>query len=356
MIAAEGILTARGGVSSHAALVARQMGKVCVCGASALQVDYHAKHARPSAARPSRKASSFPSTAPPAKFMPAKSKPPRRKSSRCWSTNRCDAKESRTYQYYAQLMKWCDKATRMTVRTNADSPEQAANAIAFGAVGIGLCRTEHMFFEGDRIDAMREMILADNMDDRKKALAKLLPYQRDDFIGIFTRIERLARPPSVSSTRPCTNSCRTTARPKASWPRKWACRSRKSPSASINWHEFNPMLGLRGCRLGIAYPEISEMQARAVFEAAAEVQKKGIKVKPEIMIPLVGFPQGIAIADRSRQPRGRGSRQGKEDQVQLSGRHHDRNSARRAGGGRNRQGRAVLQLRHQRPDPDHAWA
>ena len=102
-----------------------------------------------------------------------------------------DAKESRTYQYYAQLMKWCDKATRMNVRTNADSPDQAANAIAFGAVGIGLCRTEHMFFEGNRIDAMREMILADNLDDRKKALAKLLPYQRDDFAGIFRELKGL---------------------------------------------------------------------------------------------------------------------------------------------------------------------
>ncbi len=119
----------------------------------------------------------------------------------------------------------------MQVRTNADTPEQTANAVAFGATGIGLCRTEHMFFEGNRIDAMREMILADNVEDRKKALAKLLPYQKGDFAGIFKRTERSTRPRSVSSTRRCTNSCRTRTPRRTTWRQKWACPSRRSNSA-----------------------------------------------------------------------------------------------------------------------------
>jgi pyruvate,orthophosphate dikinase len=191
-------------------------------------------------------------------------------------------------------MKWCDKATRMDVRTNADSPDQAANAIAFGAVGIGLCRTEHMFFEGYRIDAMREMILADNTADRKKALDKLLPYQRTDFIGIFTELKGLPATirfldPPLHEFLPHEGAAQAELAKKLNVPVE------KIAQRVHQLAEFNPMLGLRGCRLGIVYPEISEMQARAVFEAAAEVQKKGIKVRPEIMIPLVGFPKELQL-------------------------------------------------------------
>jgi pyruvate,orthophosphate dikinase len=191
-------------------------------------------------------------------------------------------------------MVWCSKATKMQVRTNADSPDQTANAVAFGATGIGLCRTEHMFFEGNRIDAMREMILAENTEERKKALAKLLPYQREDFIGIFRELKGL--PATIRFLDPPLHEFLPH---EGSLIRELSERIGVSPdkiSKRVSeLHEFNPMLGHRGCRLGIAYPEISEMQARAVFEAAAEVQKKGIKVKPEIMIPLVGFPKELQL-------------------------------------------------------------
>jgi pyruvate,orthophosphate dikinase len=204
------------------------------------------------------------------------------------------AKESRIYQDYAQLMKWCAKATRLSVRTNADSPEQAANAIAFGATGIGLCRTEHMFFEGNRIDAMREMILADNLEDRKKALAKLLPYQRDDFVGIFRTLKGLPATirtldPPLHEFLPHEGAAQQDLAAKMGVPVE------KIKKRVEELHEFNPMLGLRGCRLGIVFPEITEMQTRAIIEAAAQVQKEGILVKPEIMIVLVGFPRELQL-------------------------------------------------------------
>jgi len=199
-----------------------------------------------------------------------------------------DPKESKTYGLYKQLMDWCSKVTRMQVRTNADTPEQTENAVAFGATGIGLTRTEHMFFEGQRIDAMREMILADNVEDRKKALAKLLPYQREDFVGIFKALNgypatiRFLDPP-LHEFLPHEASAQDDLARKMGVPVELV-RQRVN-----ELHEFNPMLGFRGCRLGIVHSEISEMQARAIFEAAAEVQAAGIKARPEVMIPLVGF-------------------------------------------------------------------
>jgi len=203
-------------------------------------------------------------------------------------------KESRVYRNFEQLMKWCDQATRLQVRTNADNPEQTANAVALGASGIGLCRTEHMFFEGDRIDAMREMILAEKTDDRKKALAKLLPYQRDDFAGMFRELKGLPATvrfldPPLHEFLPHDHAAQ------ASLAEKLGVSVERIAKRVHELHEFNPMLGHRGCRLGISYPEISEMQARAVFEAAALVQKEGIKCKPEIMIPLVGFPKELQL-------------------------------------------------------------
>ena len=193
-------------------------------------------------------------------------------------------------------MKWCAKATRMHVRTNADSPEQAANAIAFGATGIGLCRTEHMFFEGNRIDAMREMILAENIEDRKKALAKLLPYQRDDFVGIFTRAEGLPGHHPLPRPAACTNSCRTKTRRRTDLADKMGVPVEKiaqrvaraarvqpdaRPSAAAAWAS--------------SIPEITEMQARAVFEAAAEVQKEGHQGQAGDHDPARRLPEGIAI-------------------------------------------------------------
>jgi pyruvate,orthophosphate dikinase len=182
----------------------------------------------------------------------------------------------------------------MAVRTNADNPEQTQNAIAFGATGIGLTRTEHMFFEGDRIDAVREMILAETEEARRKALAKILPYQREDFIGIFKALKgypatiRLLDPPLHEFVPHDEKSQKDLAK-------KLKIDVQKVASRVAALHEFNPMLGHRGCRLGIAYPEITETQARAIFEAAAMVQKKGIKVKPEVMIPLVGFKKELDL-------------------------------------------------------------
>ncbi len=186
-------------------------------------------------------------------------------------------------------MKWCSQATRLDVRTNADNPEQTENALAFGAVGIGLTRTEHMFFEGDRIDAMREMILADNVDDRKDRARKTPAVSARGFHRHLQSAQRLSRRPSVSSIRRSTSSCRTTPNRRRTLAKKIGVSAEKIAQRVEQLHEFNPMLGHRGCRLGIAYPEITEMQARAIFEAAADVAKKKIKVKPEIMIPLVGF-------------------------------------------------------------------
>src|SRR5256884_2962926 len=191
-------------------------------------------------------------------------------------------------------MKWCGQASRLQVRTNADNPEQTATAVAFGASGIGLCRTEHMFFEGDRIDAMREMILAGSLEDRKMALAKLLPYQREDFVGIFTELKGL--PATIRFLDPPLHEFlpQGTAQ-QLQLAHKLGVRPEQIARRVEELHEFNPMLGHRGCRLGITFPEISEMQARAIFEASAEVQAKGIKVRPEIMIPLVGFPRELKL-------------------------------------------------------------
>jgi pyruvate,orthophosphate dikinase len=204
------------------------------------------------------------------------------------------AQSTEKFKNFLQLMKWCSKVTRLAVRTNADTPEQTENALAFGATGIGLTRTEHMFFEGDRIDAMREMILAETVADRKKALAKLLPYQREDFTGIFKALKGF--PATIRFLDPPLHEF-VPHEPKAqeALAAKLGVSVEKIAKRVAALHEFNPMLGHRGCRLGIAYPEITEMQARAVFEAAAEVAKQKIKVKPEVMIPLVGFKKELDL-------------------------------------------------------------
>ncbi|MCL4786400.1 MAG: pyruvate, phosphate dikinase [Verrucomicrobia bacterium] len=293
MIAAEGILTAKGGVSSHAALVARQMGKVCVCGAGALQIDYTAKTM--TVGGQTWKEGDFISINGTAGHVyPGEIKTAASEIVQVLVEKSLDGKSSETFKMFKTLMDWCNKVTRLQVRTNADTPEQTENAIAFGATGIGLCRTEHMFFEGDRIDAMREMILADNVEDRKKALAKILPYQKDDFAGIFKALRgypatiRFLDPP-LHEFLPHDHASQNKLAEKLGVSVDKICQRVKE------LHEFNPMLGFRGCRLGLVYPEISEMQARAVFEAAAEVQKAGIKVKPEIMIPLVGFKKELDL-------------------------------------------------------------
>jgi len=293
MIAAEGILTARGGVSSHAALVARQMGKVCVCGASSLQVDYDAKTV--TVAGQTFAEGDFLSIDGTLGVVYAgqiKTAPSEIVAGLLHGDKAAQATEK--FKNYNQLMKWCAQATRLTVRTNADTPEQTQNAIAFGAVGIGLTRTEHMFFEGDRIDAMREMILADNLADREAALAKLLPYQREDFFGIFKALKGL--PATIRFLDPPLHEfLPNSAESQADLATKLGIPVEKITNRVHELHEFNPMLGFRGCRLGIKYPEITAMQARAVFEAAADAIKAKIKAQPEIMIPLVGFKRELDL-------------------------------------------------------------
>ena len=293
MIAAEGILTSRGGVSSHAALVARQMGKVCVCGATGIQIDYQKRTLSANGTTLSRgDYISIDGTA--GEVFAGEVATAPSEIVQVLIDRSLDPKKSVTYQEYAKLMKWTDEFRKLGVRTNADTPEQVANAVAFGAEGIGLCRTEHMFFEGDRIDAMREMILAGTKDERARALAKLLPYQRNDFIGIFTALKGL--PATIRFLDPPLHEFLPNDHAQQNeLANKLGVAVEQIARRVHELHEFNPMLGHRGCRLGIVYPEISEMQARAIFEAAADVQAKGIKVRPEIMIPLVGFPRELKL-------------------------------------------------------------
>jgi pyruvate,orthophosphate dikinase len=293
MIAAEGILTARGGVSSHAALVARQMGKVCVCGAADVNVDYQARSVTVQG-RTFKEGDwmSIDGTAGTVYAGKLKTAPSEIVAGLVEGNQA--AKQTEKYKNFQQLMKWCDQATRMSVRTNADTPEQTMNAIAFGAVGIGLCRTEHMFFEGNRIDAMREMILAKTSEARQEALDKLLPYQREDFAGIFRALN--GYPATIRFLDPPLHEFLPhTSEQQSDLARKIGVSVDEIQARVNQLHEVNPMLGFRGCRLGIGHPEISAMQARAVFEAAAMVQKEGIKVRPEIMIPLVGFKRELDL-------------------------------------------------------------
>ncbi|MEY3775605.1 MAG: hypothetical protein RLZZ129_2385 [Verrucomicrobiota bacterium] len=293
MIAAEGILTARGGVSSHAALVARQMGKVCVCGAAGVVIDYDKKTATIDGQ--TFKEGDFLSIDGTSGLVYAGQIPTAPSEIIAGLLNGDKAAQAtEKFKSYVQLMKWCEKATKLSVRTNADTPEQTAQAIAFGAVGIGLTRTEHMFFEGDRIDAMREMILADTIEAREAALAKLLPYQRADFFGIFKALKGF--PATIRFLDPPLHEFLPNSKEQQmDLARKLGIPVEKIMHRVHELHEFNPMLGFRGCRLGIKYPEITRMQARAVLEAAADATKAGFKAKPEIMIPLVGFKKELDL-------------------------------------------------------------
>jgi len=293
MIAANGILTARGGVSSHAALVARQMGKICVCGAADVQINY-AKRTMKIGSLNFKEGDYLSIDGTSGEIFSGEVNTAPSEVVQGLLKNNAAAKRSRTYKNFTQIMAWCAKATKMQVRTNADTPGQVKNAIAFGATGIGLCRTEHMFFEGDRIDAVRQMILAEEESDRRKALKKLLPYQRKDFEGIFKSLNglpgtiRLLDPPLHEFLPHDGKQINDLAK-------KLKVKPAEIKQRVNELHEFNPMLGHRGCRLAISYPEIAEMQVRAIFEAAANVQKKKIKVNPEIMVPLVGFKKELEL-------------------------------------------------------------
>lgn len=285
MKVAKGILTAFGGASSHAALVSRQMGKVCVVGASDLQIDYEAATVTVNGKVLkegdyvsvdgftgevfSGKVESKPSEV--IQVLIHKTMKP---------------EDSPTYQRFAKLMTWVDKYRKLKVRTNADEPKQAAEAVSFGAEGIGLCRTEHMFF--GHIDEFREMILAGDLPTRELALAKLLPFQRDDFAGLFRAME--GRPVTIRLLDPPLHEFLPhEASAQQELAKKIGISAEVIAQRVHELHEANPMLGHRGCRLGIVYPEITAMQARAIFEAACIVKQEGIDVHPEVMIPLVGY-------------------------------------------------------------------
>ncbi len=291
MWAAQGILTSTGGMTSHAAVVARGWGKCCVSGAAALHIDYRKRQIRVHGAVikegqyvslngstgavycMDRKDVDLPTTASPVVAAVV--------SNAAW------ARKHPVYAMYRKVSAWADKFRTINVRTNADTPADAAAARSFGAEGIGLCRTEHMFFEGDRILAVREFILAENHDDRRKAIDKLLPYQRRDFEGIFKAMNglpvtiRLLDPPLHEFVPHDAKGQREMAKILGVSPKKVAQRVK-------SLHEFNPMLGHRGCRLSITYSSLCEMQAQAIIEAAYNVAARGVMVEPEIMVPLVG--------------------------------------------------------------------
>jgi pyruvate,orthophosphate dikinase len=286
MEAAEGILTARGGMTSHAALVARQMGKVCVAGCEALNIDYAARtmHVGETILKEGDWLSLDGSTG---EVMPGEIRTLPSEVLQVLLGKARDVGKSRVYQQFSKLMKWADETRKLGVRTNTDQPDQAVVAKAFGAEGIGLCRTEHMFFQGDRIQVVREMILADDEAGRRRALAKLLPMQKQDFKEILEIMDGL--PVTIRTLDPPLHEFL----PSREEEIVELAHVMRVPVQTLRdkvkvLQEFNPMLGHRGCRLGISYPEITEMQVRAIFEAACELRRDGKNPFPEVMIPLVG--------------------------------------------------------------------
>ncbi|MBN1880884.1 MAG: pyruvate, phosphate dikinase [Deltaproteobacteria bacterium] len=277
MNAAEGILTARGGMTSHAAVVARGMGKPCVAGAGDVRVSYEKQQL--SVGDVVIKRGDFITLDGSRGEVIAGEMP---------------LVEPELSGDFGTIMEWVDDIRTMKVRTNADTPHDSQVAVDFGAEGIGLCRTEHMFFEGDRIDAVREMILADDRGAREKALQKIEPMQQGDFEGIFRAMAQ--RPVTIRLLDPPLHEFLPhTDKEIADLSKKMGVTSDKIKQKVEELHEFNPMLGHRGCRLGIIYPEISRMQARAVMKAAVTVKKEGVDVHPEIMIPLVGHVRELEL-------------------------------------------------------------
>ena len=286
MEAAEGILTARGGMTSHAALVARQRGKACVSGCGALEINYRLRSMKIGDTVVSEGDPISIDGTTGEVFVGMLEHSPSEVNA-VLIDKTLDAKDAPTYQRFKSLMEIADKYRTMGIRTNSDQPEEAEMALSFGAEGIGLTRTEHMFFGGERLNHMRSMILSEDLKSREAALAKLLPYQREDFVGIFKTMQ--GRPVTIRLIDPPLHEF---------VPQSVADMKQLAKEIEVPWEkirsrveeleELNPMLGHRGCRLGITYPEITSMQARAIFEAACQVKKEGIEVAPELMVPLVG--------------------------------------------------------------------
>jgi pyruvate,orthophosphate dikinase len=269
MVAAQGVLTARGGMTSHAAVVARGMGKPCVSGCTALQIDY---------ARGEMHVAEF--TVNVGDFITIDG------ATGNVMLGKVQTIEPSVGGDLATLMGWADAERRLTVRTNADTPRDAIAAREFGAEGIGLCRTEHMFFEGNRIDSVRAMILASSREEREEALAEIEPLQREDFVGIFRAMD--GYPVTIRTLDPPLHEfLPNTPEDQEALAHKLRISVQKVRDKVNALHEANPMLGFRGCRLGVLYPEITRMQARAILQAAIEVAQQGVHVEPEIMIPLV---------------------------------------------------------------------
>ena len=293
MYAAEGILTSRGGLTSHAAVVARQWGKCCVAGSSDIVIDYSSKTFTNGQVT-IKEGDVISINGWTGEFFAGEMTVIASPVVRAVLEGDAEARKDPLYGVYETFNSWVEKNRKIGVRTNADSPLDSQRARAFGAEGIGLCRTEHMFFEGERIISVRKMILAEDLAGRKAALAELLPIQREDFEGIFEAMDGL--PVTVRLLDPPLHEfVPHEAENQAEMAKEMGISVEKVKAKVESLHEFNPMLGHRGCRLGVTYPEIYEMQVRAILEAACNTKAKGVDAKPEIMIPLVGFIGELAM-------------------------------------------------------------
>ncbi len=294
MHSAAGILTTRGGLTSHAAVVARGMGRPCVVGAGALRVDYNKGELRSEGHEPLEEGDWLSLDGTTGEIIGGKLATRPSEVVQVLLEGSMKPEESQTYRNFDRLLKWADEIRTLGIRTNADTPNDARVARLFGAAGIGLCRTEHMFFAEERILRVREMILARDEKGRRRALAELLPFQTADFEGIFRELDgmpvtvRLLDPPLHEFLPQTESQISSVAR-----EMNWGFVELRNKVAQL--HEQNPMLGHRGCRLGITYPEIYEMQVRAIFQAACDVKKDGVDVKPEVMIPLVGTTKELQL-------------------------------------------------------------
>lgn len=289
IVPAQGVVTSRGGMTSHAAVVARGMGKPCVAGCEALKIDLQKGEM----------------------FVANQTLKKGEQISIDGSTGEIfkgaiPTIEPKLSEHFRTLLKWADEKRVLGIRANADTPEDAKVAREFGAQGIGLCRTEHMFMSQDRLPSVQEMIMSGNLEERKVALAKLLPMQREDFIGIFKAMNglpvtiRLLDPPLHEFLPKLEHLIEELATEKAKGAKPAQLREKEILMRKVSeLHESNPMMGLRGCRLGLVYPEINEMQVRAIIEAAVAVKKEGFEVEPEIMIPLVGHVNELRFARES---------------------------------------------------------